>query len=255
MSNTTTITDRRLLAALDYIDQKYIDDVFNIIKEPEADTPVPVRSWRTPLKHSKIYIALAASLLLLAMASPLVSFFTYVVSNFTAGAGSGTESSEMLNTEPIETTNVIEETNQFFWMYTPELEPLTQEQVDACNQAWRLKLCGSLEEYIASYPEGKEQTAEKNYYETMFISTVKSRPYLGTFNGAIVSAGILDSTEETIINVAGYVIGFASPAGISVYKDGEICSIQTAYEKGWLTEDNIRIISERVKKYYKELYS
>ncbi len=255
MSKERVITDRRLLAALDYIDQKYIDDVFSIIKEPSADTAEPVRTWRTPFKHWKQIVALAACLILLSAASPLANFISQAVSNFRAGAGSGTtESSEILNTESIETTNLIEETSPFFWMYTPELESLTQEQVDECNQAWRLKVCGTLEDYIASYPEGKEQKAEKDYYETMFISTEKSRPYLGTFNGAIVSAGILDSMEETIIKVAGYVISFPTSAGISAYKDGEICSIKTAYEKGWLTDDNIRVISERVKKYYKELY-
>ena len=202
-------------------------------------------TWRTPLKHWRQFVALAACILLLSIASPLVNYIAEVISNFNAGAGSGTTEA---------TTQAVEESSPFFWMYTPELEPLTQEQVDACNQAWRLKLCGTLEDYIASYPEGKEQKAEKDYYETMFISTEESRPYLGTFNGAIVTAGIRESMEETIIQIAGYTISFPTSAGISVYKDGELCSIKTAYEKGWLTGDNIRVISERVKKYYNAIY-
>ena len=238
--------DTRLLEALEFIDDEYIASAARYKMKYEAQPAEPPKmTWRTPFKHWKQLAALAACILLLSVASPLVSYIAVVIRDFNAGAGSGTTEA---------TTQAVEESSPFFWMYTPELEPLTQEQVDACNQAFRLYCCGTLEEYIASYPEGKEEKAEKDYYETMFISTEKSRPYLGTFNGAIVTAGILESMEETIIQIAGYTISFPTSAGISVYKDGELCSIKTAYEKGWLTGDNIRVISERVKKYYNAIY-
>ena len=175
--------------------------------------------------------------------------------NTDAGAGSGTtESLEITNADPIETTDIIEETSPFFWMYTPELEPLTQEQVDACNQAYRLLCLGTLEEYIATWPEGKEQAAEKDYYELTFISRYRGRPYLGTFNGAVVSTWFMDATVETRIEIAGYVMTFPTSGSIQVYKDGEICDITIAYEKGWLTDDNIKTISERVEKYHNTKY-
>ena len=240
------LNNQKLLDALEFIDDEYIAAAAKYRLKYEAQPAEPPKmTWRTPLKHWRQFVALAACILLLSIASPLVNYIAEVISNFNAGAGSGTTEA---------TTQAVEESSPFFWMYTPELEPLTQEQVDACNQAWRLKLCGTLEDYIASYPEGKEQKAEKDYYETMFISTEESRPYLGTFNGAIVTAGIRESMEETIIQIAGYTISFPTSAGISVYKDGELCSIKTAYEKGWLTGDNIRVISERVKKYYNAIY-
>ena len=176
-------------------------------------------------------------------------------SNTDNGAGSGTtESLEITNADPIETKDIIEETTQLFWLYTPELEPLTQEQIDACDQAYRLKCCGTLEEYIATWPEGKEQAAEKDYYELTFISRYRGRPYLGTFNDAIVSTWLSDATVETRIEIAGYVMTFPTSGSIMVYKDGEICDIIEAYEKGWLTDDNIKTISERVEKYHNAIY-
>jgi hypothetical protein len=81
------------------------------MKYAPASADEPKITWRTPLKHSKIYIALAASLLLLAMASPLVSFFTYVVSNFTAGAGGSSEPEIVLTTDTEPEINTLETEN------------------------------------------------------------------------------------------------------------------------------------------------
>ena len=245
MSSERVITDRRLLAALDYIDQKYIDDAFSIIKEPEAADEPEKMTWRTPFKHWRHLAALAACILLLSVASPLVSYIAEVIRDFNAGAGSESVDS---------TTQAIEETNPFFWMYTPELEPLTQEQVDACNQAYRLKCFGTWEEFYKSFPEEKKQYAEEAYYDAMFIRPTRGAPYLGTFNGAIVSAWTSDFTESVEIVIGNYVMYFPTASGILVYKEGEICDIVAAYEKGWLTDDNIKTISERLKKYHEERY-
>jgi len=87
MSNKRTLTDRRLLAALDYIDQKYIDDVFGIINEPKSEDNSQQTFISTALKHWKSIAALAACVVLLAFAAPTVSFISQVISNFTAGAG------------------------------------------------------------------------------------------------------------------------------------------------------------------------
>ena len=94
MSKESTITDRRLLAALDYIDQKYIDDVFSILKEPEVAGEPEKMTWRTPFKHWRQFVALAACILLLSIASPLVSYIAEVIRDFNAGAGSGTTETE-----------------------------------------------------------------------------------------------------------------------------------------------------------------
>ena len=84
----------------------------------------------------------------------------------------------------------------------------------------------------------------------MFIHTSRYAPYLGTFNDAIVSVWTTEAMESVEIVIGEYVMYFPTISGILVYKDGEICDIVSAYEKGWLTDDNIKIISERLDKYY-----
>jgi len=194
-------------------------------------------------KRKKHITIILVCLLLLSAVFPTAGCSSGIPGDTDIGGGNSTT----------ETTEV-EETTQLFWLYTPELEPLTQEQIDACDQAYRLKCCGTLEEYIATWPEGKEQAAEKDYYELTFISRYRGRPYLGTFNDAIVSTWLMDSMVETRIEIAGYVMTFPTSGSIMVYKDGEICDIIEAYEKGWLTDDNIKTISERVEKYHNAIY-
>jgi len=240
MSTDRTINNRRLLEAIEYLDSKYIDEMFDDIKAPPREDGT-LSTRRTPFKYWKQFTALAACMVLLAFSAPIFSYFSKVIGNWGAAAGVGT-------TEV--STQAVEESSPFFWMYTPELEPLTQEQVEECNRAYRLHCLGTLEEYIATYPEEKKQYAKKSYYELEFISTSRLSPYLGTFNDAIVSVWTTDATESVEIVIGEYVIGFPTVSGIIVYKDSKICSIKTAYEKGWLTDDNIKIISERVDKYY-----
>ena len=263
MSNTTTITDRRLLAALDYIDQKYIDDVFSIIKEPEADTPVPVRSWRTPLKHSKIYIALAASLLLLAMASPLVSFFTYVVSNFTAGAGSGT--TEEISEDIVTDENGIPYT---YPMFVDDLELLTVQEMLRIDELWYKR------EYDNSYKEFYYfyiNNVNKKYSESEASELADKRAsqfaneivrhcffneqyyhnsrYYGTINDCVILVSVGMAAVMTEYKIAGYTMSFCTSAEISVIKDDAVLRLEEAYDLGYLTDDNIALISKRHNAY------
>lgn len=174
---------------------------------------------------------------------------TMLIGILTACEGIGDDTGTPLD------TSVKENTNPFYWEYTPELEPLTQEQVDACNQALRLYAYGTLEEFIATWPPEKHDNAIKVYNEARLISTSRNKPYLGTFNEAIVAASILQTMEATEFVIANHTIYFSTGAGISVYRDGEIKGIENAYEAGWLTENDIGIISERVKKYYSTLFN
>lgn len=233
--------DTRLIEAFEYIDPKYINEVGAGLKLRSVYSAEEEHTKPTFRTHVKQLATLAACILLLSLASPMVSYIAEVIRDFNAGAGSGNVDS---------TTQMIEETSPLFWMYTPELEPLTQEQVDECNRAYRLKCFGTLEEYIATYPEEKKQYAEENYYDLVFIVPHRGAPYLGTFNGAIVSSWTSDAMEAVEIVIGEYVMYFPTISGIIVYKDGEICDIVSAYEKGWLTDDNIKIISERLDKYY-----
>jgi len=195
-------------------------------------------------KRKKHITIILVCLLLLSAVFPTAGCSSGIPGDTDIGGGNSTT----------ETTEV-EETSPFFWMYTPELEPLTQEQVDACNQAFRIYAYGPLDELIASSDLDKESTIK--YYEKLkFISTEKDRPYFGTFNGAIVTAGLMigiSGMEIENVELGGHIIHFQHYGGISVYKDGTVVGIYEAYERGWLTEYDIGTISERMDKFNQAL--
>ena len=222
---TEVIRDTRLLDALEYIDDAYIASAARYkMKYAPASADEPKITWRTPLKHIKIYIALAASLLLLGMASPLVSFFTYVVSNFTAGAGSGTTGYlESIDSETTESTE-----NNISYKHV-----LTQEEYDEMNAAWKkfhrnenINIVRSLDEFTYYYPcQG-------------FVCIYMKKDDLVVFT-VHTSTDIYDE-----MTVAGYLFKLPNAEKIWVYKDQNYYSLTKAYNSGILSTDDIRELSE-----------
>ena len=211
MSKENTITDRRLLAALDYIDQKYIDDVFDIIKEPEAAGEPEKMTWRTPLKHWRQFVALAACILLLSIASPLVSYIAEVIRDFNAGAGSGT-TEEIMDSES-------KELHELFPDYTPA--PLSEERIEELSKV--LPVLSSDDEW------------------TQYAWRVRN--YLGDFNGCFCfySDGPLQYEETKII--AGYEFTRSTSFTLQVAYNGTIMYMNEAYELGYLTQDEIGMMA------------
>ena len=80
--------DKRILEALEYIDEKYIDDVFDVLKEPDMNQNVRVKL--SPFRHWKQYLALAACLILLAFATPIFGYVAEYIGSFAAGIGDHT---------------------------------------------------------------------------------------------------------------------------------------------------------------------
>ena len=218
MSSEKVITDRRLLAALDYIDQKYIDDVFSIIKEPEAAGEPENMTWRTPFKHWRQFAALVACILLISMASPLVSYIAEVIRDFNAGAGSGT-------TEEV-ADNESKELYELFPDYVPA--PLSEERIAELSKI--LPALGSEDEWT---------------------QYVWRKQYLGDFNGCYCyySPGHLDWVQTEI--VAGYEFTYSSAFTLHAVYNGEIMYLSEAYDRGYLTRDEIGMMAayhERVRR-------
>ena len=138
--------------------------------------------------------------------------------------------------------------NAPYFKFSRDLEPLTDEQIEECNAAYRDSYFGSYEEYVASKSEDMREQAEKIYYGMKFIQNNVYTPYLGTFDGVIVVGSSLTTEEETYI-IGGTAFEMGSLKKITVYKDGKFASIEQAYNSGWITDDDIAIISERIEKY------
>ena len=100
--------DKRILEALEYIDEKYIDDVFDVLKEPDMTQNVRVKL--SPFRHWKQYLALAACLILLAFATPIFGYVAEFIGSFAAGIGDHTSGITEDSDLGEETFNDIEST-------------------------------------------------------------------------------------------------------------------------------------------------
>ena len=244
MSKENAITDHRLLAALDYIDQKYIDDVFNIIKEPEAAGEPEKMTWRTPFKHWRQFVALAACILLLSIASPLVNYIAQVISNFNAGAGSVTteelntteytdpvETEQSFTTESIETEQPIDTTAEHTRI--PYQYVVSREEFDEMTQAWKI-FRNSERAYITrTYEEFS------HYYPCQGFNCIYKKE-----TDVVVFCKHGNMTWYAEMTVAGYLFKLPSMEEIWVYKNKEFYSLSQAYELGILNEKDIKELSE-----------
>lgn len=110
MSEGLGFKDKRFLQTLEYIDDKYIEDVFNILKEPDmAETEYKKPS---PFKYLKQYLAAAACILVLSLLIPVFGYVAEVIGSSSAGTGNITSSLTEEPTQQEETLNSIESTDE-----------------------------------------------------------------------------------------------------------------------------------------------
>ena len=135
-----------------------------------------------------------------------------------------------------------------YYKFYRKLEPLTDEQIEECNSAYREDYFGPYDEYIASKTEDVLEQAQKAYLGMKFVQNNVYTPYLGTFSGAIVVGSALGNDSELYM-IGDSVLQTGSIKKITVYKDGQFVSISQAYNSGWLTDADIAAISERIELY------
>ena len=230
---------RRLLEMIEYLDSRYIEEMFDDLKIPERQTELTTAK-RSKIKHLRYLIPLAACILLLSIASPLVSYIAQVISNFNAGAGS-TNTSELL-TEP-ETTN---------GMYDEYI--LTEEDLAELNEAFFKR--EFLDNPEHTHLNEEEINRVKNSKYGKFAETVEGAMlrlidggtcYFGKFGNSIVVAnnGIRSSRYDIGNNV------FEFPAQeILVCYDSTFHELDEAYERGLVTENDVEKLYELSNTFY-----
>ncbi len=204
MSTNIKPENRRLLEAVEYIDEDIILGVLSELRMPKEKHIEPVMTWRTPLRHWKQFVALAACLILLSTASPLAGYISQVVSNFRAGAGSGT----------------CEETT--------DNHSISQTELDAINTAWTNQW-----PYYTSYCNSPDE-----------IKYLKgSNCYYGKYNGCIVlmRQTPMDFYEEQTVNDLTFK---CPGVFLWVCIDSTYYSLYSAYAEGFLTDEQINEIWE-----------
>lgn len=106
------------------------------------------------------------------------------------------------------------------------LEPLSQELCEEINAV-----------FLENWDINGDLTSYPEYYNGYW--------YYGTVNGCIVIFGEAQLTAERSLTVADYVFSYPMWFNIYVYKDGECCYLEEAYDKGWLTNEHIAQLHER----------
>ena len=117
MNRAIIMKDRRLIEALDYIDDEYIASaaLYKMRADAEKHAPLAQTAGQSIKKHWKHYLGFVACLLVLALATPMFTRLPEIINSFAAGWGEGTEEVPYLQ-------------------FSPELEPISQELVDEINE-------------------------------------------------------------------------------------------------------------------------
>ncbi len=245
---TEVFRDTRLLDALEYIDDEYIASAARYKMKYTEETHEHKMTWRTPLKHSKIYVALVASLLLLAIASPMVNFITYMVSNFTAGAGSGN------------TSEAVESTNGMYDEYI-----LTEEDLAELNEAYFQEMFVKAPDYAGQDEAFFQKLREEDSIYIKFAlsvehamerSTVPGRHfYFGKYGDCIVVAKNTGKHSTGPYWYREYVLGeytfTYSHATMLVCYNSTFYNPEDAYEMGLLSDTDVEKMYEMYFEYYR----
>ncbi len=139
-----------------------------------------------------------------------------------------------------------------YYKFSRDLEPLTEEQIEECNAAYRDAYFGSYDEYVSSKSENMREQAEKIYFGMKLIQNNVYTPYLGTFGGAIV-CGTTMSAEEEFYVLGEHRLDMGTLKKITVYKDGKIVTLSQAYNSGWITDADVQTLADRIAQYHAKL--
>lgn len=266
--------NKRLLDAFEYLDAKYIDELFDVL-----DTPPRRCSQQSKKSNFRYYAALAACLVLLAVAFPVFNKIAEVISSFAAGRGSGTteEMSDFATMEDSSDESKQNTTEYEYNMLTPtldylrfipELEPITEELMYEIKDAWSqyqydISYKTAYDTYnnedydkseikvmASEYAESVSKTAKEQFFNTVYFFFYG---YLGTFDDTVVIAAYSGAGQP----LNGLIVGdidFGTRAQIYVYADEKIMKLQEAYDMGKLTVEELAIISKRNEQYAESAY-
>ncbi|MBQ8258299.1 MAG: hypothetical protein IJY97_01950 [Clostridia bacterium] len=273
--------DKRLLEALEYIDEKYIDDVFDFLKEPAYSKGEQTKI--SSFKRWRHYLAAAACLLVLALAMPLFTHLPEIINSFAAGWGDGTEeSTDRLNetterprNDSSESSNVdmnsqsVELTdNPDYLRFIPELEEIDNETMLNVKSAWaEFKRNGCYTSNYQNYlylgytdneakalAEKDANRAAENAFPQFFDALYfYYYGYLGTINDSIVLASYSGAGQPINgLTIGGVDFGFR--ARFYVYTDGKITSLEEAYENDLVSSEELILIKMRNEQYIESAY-
>lgn len=223
--NNADFKDTRILEAFDYIDPKYIAEVAESLKLRSVRTTAeaPEMTWRTPFKHWKQFVALAACLILLSFASPVFNKVAEVISSFAAGWGSGTDNVS----DTLEIPDITEE-------IVSDFDPnaiLNEEDLAMLNAAWN--------DYF-----GMNYDYAKTIKQAMNKSAKSYKIFYGKCGDSIIVAEQQNITSSYFYVIGNYLFYYPQAYFIAVVNNNQFYSLYDAYREGILCYSDIIKISE-----------
>ena len=238
MNRAIIMKDRRLIEALDYIDDEYIASaaLYKMRAYAESTRPLAQTAGQSVKKHWKHYLGFVACILVLALATPLFTHLPEIINSF-ASAG-GTED---------ETTN---------GMYDEYI--LTEEDLAELNEAYFKRKIESDPEIYADMSEDELNELRESKY-SKFATTIDmamSRSvdpgftfYFGKYGDCIVVSinGMIPVGFS--FELCGYTLGNSYTTILACY-DSTLYYIPEAYEMGLLSDYDIQKMYEIYSEYY-----
>ena len=224
MNRAIIMKDRRLIEALDYIDDEYIASaaLYKMRSYAESTRPLAQTAGQSVKKHWKHYLGFVACILVLALATPLFTYLPEIINSFAAGWGEGTE--EVTDENGIPYT---------YPMFVDDLEEISPEEMLAIEELfYQFNYDNAYDEYYRTYLYNLELGKDISFNEEYAIEQAEfganrlrhryfnemyygSKRYYGKINDCVILASVGMDTLYWIIDVAGYK--FAFPSSSTIY--------------------------------------
>jgi hypothetical protein len=219
--------DRRLIEALDYIDDEYIASaaLYKMCADAEKHAPIAKTAGESLKKHWKHYLGFVACLLVLALAAPLFGYLPEIINSFAAGWGEGSETLKGDETTNQDTDNYEEsallDNNRFEDYYPIQLSEQEKHNIE--------------EAYYNTFTRGFRWFNESGDRLEEYLNM----RYLGKFNEKIILCQYTASCVATKRNIAGYVFFVPKGTQLLLYDNGEFWDLNDAYVRGMVTKEDI----------------
>ena len=278
MISTIKPESRRLLEAIEYIDEEIVLGVLAGLKDPAENYASGEYPKPSPFKYWRQLATLAACILLLSIASPLVGYIAQVITDWRAAAGIGT-TEYTTDVNAIEDTDTLTEKDEYtipdkhienapYFIFSDDLEPISAEKINEARNAWyqiiydhyyniyynsyaSKPLYANDKELLIKHSVMAANEQAEKYRDMLFGNTIEDHfrcRYYATINGYIIFAfNTYLENEYNLMTVGSVSISNPTSFYILAYGDGEIVLLDEAYKSKWLSDSDISVIAERHK--------
>ena len=232
MNRVIMMKDRRLIEALDYIDDEYIASaaLYKMRAYAESARPLAQTAGQSVKKHWKHYLGFVACLLVLALATPLFTHLPEIINSFASAGGTEDETTNGMYDEYILTEEDLAELNEaYFREITSDGYYSTLDEAQLDKYRATIKFASTIEQAIY---RPSERPVDNDDYAHIYIGK-----YGECIAVAFPGSGLSMEFPSTIIKVC---------------YNSEFYSLTTAQDNGYLTDSEAEMIRDFIDTMFAE---